>query len=193
MLTTKIFYINLDERTDRREHMEKLLKGYNYERFSAFKTDRGYFGCVKSHIRCLKLARERGLENVIILEDDFTYRGKTELKDILIPENYDMLLLCNLIINDDVLKQDDNFKRVVRAEWTSGHCVNKRFYDILIDTFEKSLEQLEEKYCRNNYLDIYWNRIFKDHIVLTHNNMMGIQMESYSDVKNKMMNRKNTF
>ena len=35
----KVFYINLDERTDRKEYMEKMLSNLNlkYERFSAVK------------------------------------------------------------------------------------------------------------------------------------------------------------
>ena len=185
----KIFYINLDERIDRKKHMEKLLTGYDYERISAIKTKRGYFGCVKSHIKCLKLAKERNLENVIILEDDFVYKGKTTLKDMLIPTDYNMLLLCNIIKKK--MHHDDNFNRVNVAEWTGGHCVNKRFYDILIDTFEKSLAELEVRYCRSNYLDVYWNKVFENHVVLTHTNMIGTQMESYSDVKNKIMKRKN--
>ena len=44
----KIFYI-LDERKDRRDHMEKILEGYNYERVSAIKHEDGYIGCALSH------------------------------------------------------------------------------------------------------------------------------------------------
>ena len=69
------------------------------ERFSAVKDERGgYFGCVRSHIQCLNIAKYRKYESVIILEDDFKYKDERRLETMDIPEKFDMLLLSNLIL-----------------------------------------------------------------------------------------------
>jgi len=190
----KIFYINLDERKDRRKHIEKLLFDMpEAERVAGIIDERGgYFGCVRSHIFCLQLALLRKYDSVIILEDDFIYKGLEKLNDMEIPKEYDMLLLSNLVRKTDTEKYDDNFDRVYKAQWTSGYLVHHKFYQKLIDTFNESLEALDKKYCRDNYLDIYWNRIFKDHLILKHKKMIGSQLpEDFSDIHNKVIKRKN--
>ena len=73
---SKIIYINLNKRTDRREQIEKELNDFNlpFERFEAIETHGfGTVGCGKSHLNVLKIARDRNYENILILEDDFTF------------------------------------------------------------------------------------------------------------------------
>ena len=187
----KILYINLDHRTDRREHIEKHFP--NSERFSAIKdANGGYFGCVRSHIQCLKIAKYRRYESIIILEDDFKYKDERTLLSMDIPETFDMLLLSNLISGGDTTKYDDKFDRVFKAQWTSGYLIHQNFYDTLINTFEDSLKALYEKYSRENYLDIYWNKIFKDSLILKHKNIIGGQLENdFSDIQKKVIKRQN--
>ena len=78
-MTTKfnipILYINLDSRKDRREHMEKLLEGYNYERVPAVYDEFGCIGCSKSHIKCMDIIIEKGYDKCVILEDDFMWKN----------------------------------------------------------------------------------------------------------------------
>ena len=71
----KIFYINLEKRTDRRHDIENELNDFDlsYERFKAIETEDGMTGCANSHLAVLKLAKERGHKNVLILEDDFMF------------------------------------------------------------------------------------------------------------------------
>lgn len=186
----KIFYINLDSRTDRRTEMETMLEGYDYERISAIEDDEGYIGCVKSHILCLQIAKERGYDKVIILEDDFMFMNEMNFKNMKIPSyNFDMLLLSNIIKSSE--KCDKDFKRVFQAEWTSGYFINENFYDSLISVFKESLEELMINYCRENYLDVYWEKIFKDSMILSHNKTFGGQLSGYSDIQNKNVKRKN--
>jgi len=190
----KILYINLDSRKDRREHIEKLLCDMpNVERVSAIKDERGgYFGCVRSHILSLKIALARRYESVIILEDDFKYKDNRRLATMDIPEEYDMLLLSNLVIDKDTESHDDKFDRVFKCQWTSGYLIHQKFYQKLIDIFEESLEKLYEDYSRCNYLDIYWNKIFKDSLILKHKKIIGTQLENnFSDIKGCVFNRSN--
>jgi len=186
----KIFYINLDKRTDKRCSMETMLDGYDYERISAIEDKRGYIGCVKSHILCLQLAKSRRYKSVIILEDDFMFMSEMNFKNMKIPSyNFDMLLLSNLIKSSE--NYDKDFKRVFKAEWTSGYFINENFYDSLISVFKESLEALMIEYCRENYLDVYWEKIFKDSMILSHNKTFGGQISGYSDIQNKNVNRAN--
>ena len=189
--SVKVLYINLDSRKDRKEHIEKILPFA--ERFSAVKDERGgYFGCVRSHIQCLKIAKYRRYESVIIIEDDFKYKDSRTFETMDIPEKFDMLLLSNLINRRDTEEYDDKFDRVFKAQWTSGYLIHQNFYDILITCFEESLEALYENYCKENYLDIYWNRIFKDSLILKHKKIIGSQLEDdFSDIQNKVVKRKN--
>ena len=72
----KIFFINLDKRTDRREEIENELKKMELtaERYSAISTpESGIVGCGYSHLNVLKMAREQNVKNVLILEDDFEF------------------------------------------------------------------------------------------------------------------------
>ena len=69
-------YINLDHRTDRKDHL--LLEmgkigSVNPERFSAIKMAMGNIGCTLSHIRCIELAKARDWPYVFICEDDITF------------------------------------------------------------------------------------------------------------------------
>ena len=69
------FYINLDHRTDRKEHVEKELGklGIQAERFNAIKMQNGAVGCSMSHLKILQDARTKKLDHVLIMEDDISF------------------------------------------------------------------------------------------------------------------------
>ena len=88
-----IYCINLDERTDRWEHSLKQFEKFGIsdrvERFSAIKPERderwdrptpwgwpnfplvGAVGCAESRKAVIQFAKDRELDNVLVLEDDF--------------------------------------------------------------------------------------------------------------------------
>ena len=70
-----VFYINLEKRKDRLLQIENELTTYDlpFERFEAIEMKPGIVGCGYSHLAVLKEARERGLPNVLIFEDDFEF------------------------------------------------------------------------------------------------------------------------
>ena len=76
---TNIFYINLEHRTDRKEHVEtELLKiGLIGQRFNAIKMDNGAIGCSMSHLKLLQDAVKHNLEHILIVEDDITFLNPT--------------------------------------------------------------------------------------------------------------------
>ena len=72
---TNIFYINLEHRTDRKEHVENQLKliGLKGQRFNAIKMENGAVGCSMSHLKLLQQALKLGLDHIFIVEDDIEF------------------------------------------------------------------------------------------------------------------------
>ena len=84
------YYVNLEERTDRRAHMEAMLKsrGIEAERVSAFhwkdvdyenplyrkmyERTPGAIGCYLSQVYCMRKAQDAG-KSVLIMEDDLQF------------------------------------------------------------------------------------------------------------------------
>lgn len=93
---TKIptFYINLDEREDRKIKVEGLLTdlGFeNFERFPAIKAEGRSVGCSTSHANVLKHIIENKIYPALILEDDIE---EFEFKEIVYcPDDADAMYL----------------------------------------------------------------------------------------------------
>lgn len=67
------FVINLERRPDRLESTKKELSylGWDYEYFKAVDKN-SHVGCTYSHTSILKIAKERGYKEVLVIEDDCT-------------------------------------------------------------------------------------------------------------------------
>lgn len=82
-----VFYINLDEKEERKEATEKLLKEYgfkSFERFPATKAKGRSIGCSTSHAKALKYIVDNDIYPALILEDDvdiFAFRKTIECPD----------------------------------------------------------------------------------------------------------------
>ena len=80
------FYINLKKRKDKNKHSIKELKRFGINspnRFEAIKHEIGIVGCVKSHIKCIELAKEREYPFVCIFEDDVIFRNIGKCRDMI--------------------------------------------------------------------------------------------------------------
>ena len=83
------FYINLESRVDRKQHVEEQLSniGICAARFNAIKLTNGAIGCSMSHLKCLELAKQNNWEHVLIVEDDILFLNpelfKTQLDKFL--------------------------------------------------------------------------------------------------------------
>ena len=195
-----VFYINLDARLDRKKSVEQQLDnfGWEYTRFSAVKHDRGDIGCSMSHLQVLKMALEKKLEYVVIVEDDILFTKpnvfKKNLKRFLESGiEYDVLFLGGNSYApypkvDD--KINDFCIRTLNCQTTVGYVVQQHFYKILIDNFTKSIEMLskhprkKQLYC----LDMYWKPLQKIHRFYFIIPPTVTQLKSYSDIDNKKWN-----
>jgi glycosyl transferase family 25 len=147
----KIMYINLNRRTDRRELIETQLNEYGlqYERFEAIETPGfGTLGCGLSHLEVLKIAKERGYKNILILEDDFYFLvTKEELNEQLnlffdLSLNYDVCFLAYLL--QDYKLVNNVVNQALECQTTSAYIVNNSYYDELIKLYEYTMPLLKE-------------------------------------------------
>ena len=82
-----ILVINLDSRQDRWAKIQESFSHWpvRLERVSAVKADKGWMGCRDSHIKCIKIAKERKYPWVLVLEDDClpTQTSFTQFSELL--------------------------------------------------------------------------------------------------------------
>jgi len=186
-----IFYINLAYRKDRREEIERELNsfGLEYERFEGIHTPGcGSIGCSYSHLGVLKLARERGYKNVLILEDDFQFTvSKSEFEEGLTALfantiQFDVCMLGYNLKNGTVLPSYPWLTRVYEAQTTSAYLVNNSMYDTLINLYEWSSPLMDSTREHWNYAcDQSWKKYQPETNWYCFTRRMGIQRPSYSD------------
>jgi GR25 family glycosyltransferase involved in LPS biosynthesis len=182
-------YINLDRRTDRRAEMEAELAkiGLVAERFPAIERKPGALGCGLSHLAILRKAKEEGWENVLILEDDFTFLvdGPTfdqELKAVFDPKiPYDVIMLA--YGSNYVSPFTNTLNRVTNAQTTSGYLVHNRFYDTLIHTWSNATMKMEATGDdHTNAIDMAWKHLQVTADWFCFNRRIGLQRPGFSDI-----------
>jgi glycosyl transferase family 25 len=186
----KIIYINLEKRSDRRKEIEEELNNFNlpFERFEAIET-RGFgiLGCGKSHLAVLKLAKERGYKNILILEDDFTFTvSKEKFENKLshfFSENIDYdVCMISYYLNNYVDSKYDFLYKVLDGQTASGYIVNEKYYDKLIDLYEYAMPLLETTREHWNYAnDQIWKKLQPNDNWYSFIEKIGKQRASYSD------------
>jgi hypothetical protein len=68
------FVVNLERRPDRLEYIQKEMDymGWEYELFKAVDLN-SHRGCTLSHTEIIKIAKERGYDSVMVIEDDCSF------------------------------------------------------------------------------------------------------------------------
>jgi len=196
----KCLYINLESRSDRKEHVENELNKLNlssYERFNAIHHKNGSFGCSLSHIKCVQIAQEKGWNNVMIVEDDITFLDlellKTNLNNFInnIP-TFDVILLAGNNM-PPYQKINDFGVKVSRCQTTTGYIVNSHYYQTLIDNYKEGLLKLmKHPEDHNKYaIDKFWFNLQKRDSWYLITPLSVIQREGYSDIEKKNTNYSN--
>ena len=194
---TNVFYINLEHRKDRKEHIESELNqvGFNnVERFNAVKMKNGRVGCTLSHIKCIELAKERNYSHVVICEDDTKFTNvelfKKQLNTFLTKKhNWDVVIFAgnNVPPYEQI---DDTCISVTRCQTTTCYMVNGHYYDALLENYKEGLEKLM-RYPEQHIsyaIDKYWFSLqLKDNWFLI-TPLTVIQREDYSDIEQRVTN-----
>ena len=182
-----IYFINLDHRTDRLEQITKELNdmGLKFKRFPAIKTTPGILGCGLSHLAVLKEARDLGLKNVLIFEDDFKFLiGKEEfhekIENFLRSESFDVVMLAYLVQKSEPYVP--GLIKVLNGQTASAYIVNERFYGKIIDLYEEAMPLLKSTGQHWNYAnDAVWKKLQPAADWFAFVPRMGYQRASISD------------
>ena len=170
-----IYYINLEQRPDRNEHILtelQSIKVTNAIRFNAILNKCGALGCSKSHYELLKMAKEQNLPYIIILEDDITFKNPELFNSVLdkvltnhpIQESaWDVLLLGGNMPNTNNYEIDDLCIRTTQCLTTTGYIVKSHYYDTLLTNIKNGIKYLEKFNERLNMfaIDTYWQPLQK--------------------------------
>jgi glycosyl transferase family 25 len=186
----KIFYINLNKRTDRRSEIETELNkfGLEYERFEAIETPGfGILGCGLSHLGVLKIARERDYENILILEDDFQFLVEKEEFEKQLNTFFEEKIIFDVcMISYCVTRFEDIgnqiVNKIIEAQTASGYIVNKHYYDTLINLYEDAMPKLQQ--TRQHWMyanDQVWKPLQEKANWFYFKTRLGKQRAGYSD------------
>ena len=196
---TNIFYINLEHRTDRKEHVEAQLSkiGFkNFERFNAIKMENGAVGCSMSHLKVLQQALKSGLDHILIVEDDIEFLDpelfKTQLEKFLqnrTSSNWDVVLIAgnNMPPYETV---DDTCVKVSRCQTTTGYLVNGHYIEKLMNNVKMGLTKLlrePEKHAQYA-IDKHWFALQEKDNWFLITPLTVVQREDYSDIEKKVIN-----
>jgi GR25 family glycosyltransferase involved in LPS biosynthesis len=196
-----IFYINLDHRNDRKDQIENELDIMSLkqksERFGAFRASPGGIGCGLSHIGVLKLAKERGYKNVLILEDDFEFLvSKQELESqlTLFFDNVEEYNICMLGYHHKRIENSEFpfLDKVLDSQTASGYIVNHNFYDILIQNFEEAIKIYSFNPAIHwlYSIDQYWKKLQPASAWYAFKTRIGRQRPGFSDISGCIIDHK---
>jgi len=194
-------YINLEERTDRKEHflreIEKLdIPHLQVERMNAVKNENGALGCSMSHLKCIQYAKEQNWDSVMVLEDDITFLNPeiflNQLFDFFInkkKESWDVLLLAGNNMHP-YKKINSGCIQVMNCITTTGYIVQKHYYDKLIHNYKEGiLKLLREPDMKKKFaIDKYWLLLQQEDRWFLLTPLSVVQYENYSDIEGKETN-----
>jgi len=191
----RVFYINLDKRTDRRQEIESEIQKVpglweKAERFAAIEHPNGCVGCTRSHLEVLRLAKARGYSQILVLEDDYMWidglEDKFNERLLDFEPDYDVVMLTATIVESVDSERENRIpdeKRIIKAHNAAGYLIHARMFDRLIDAYEEAWPHLERTSAHWLYtIDVVWQRFQPEsrwYFV-----KMGRQRPSYSDCAN---------
>jgi glycosyl transferase family 25 len=187
----KIVYINLEERPDRREQVEKELSVFPPEkvlRFNAIRHRNGAIGASKSHIAVVELAIQNNWKNVLIVEDDMIW-NKFEIGypiyKKLVSNPFDVLCLGSACVQYN--------RETYKAKYVStatAYLVNNHYYQTLLETFKDGLEKLtlDESKHALYALDRIWMHLVERDNWFVIQPTLCVQKPGFSNIENKFVN-----
>jgi GR25 family glycosyltransferase involved in LPS biosynthesis len=189
-VVSHVVYINLEERTDRRDNIEKeLAKVFpksKIVRYNAQKHTIGAVGCSQSHAGVIELAKRMKWPNVLVVEDDFIFTFDKEKGEESFLEHYkkphDVILLGGSFVE---CTKDGQIRTATSAV---GYFVESRYYDTLRTNFKTGAELLLASANPSLHAcDRYWKSLQqKDKWYIT-NPIMCKQREDFSNIENKLV------
>lgn len=187
--------INLDRRPERWQRMQRAFAAHGIEsvqRFSAIDGNEvalprdwihsaGAYGCLLSHVRVVRDARDAGAPSVLIFEDDaaFDPHFKEKFKAFIqeVPDDWDMLFL-GALHKDEPVRVSEHVGRITKANSTFAYAIRNTVFDSFIELNSKAEHVLD----MNSYL---LQERFTCYCFMP--NLVWVESE-YSDVQNRHEN-----
>lgn len=196
-MTPTIFYINLDHRKDRKEHLQnelnKLDISMNVIRIPAVRDNIGAIGCNRSHLKALQKFIDSDATTAIILEDDFTFNDKMLdlFKEYLKhPPEFDVFLLTANLREYDPHEIGD-FIKVRRSFTTAGYWITKpmaqklyHLWNISLQAHLMSSQKPDPRHC----IDVCWWYLMEQFNFIAMNPLIGqigYQYANFSDIEKR--------
>jgi hypothetical protein len=149
----------------------------------------GQIGSLRSHLSVVRLAQQQGLDNVLILEDDFCFTDDIASHQNALTElferryKYDVCLLATT--RHGLILPKDDLVSVTRQSCTnaSGYMVSREGIPKLVDCFSKALPALIERCDPLRFaVDRCWSQLQGERF-LVFKSRIGFQLPSYSDIE----------
>jgi glycosyl transferase family 25 len=193
----KVFYINLDDRIDRRNEVEQeflsRLNFSNFYRFNAIKKERGALGCLFSHLSVLREMLINNWNSIMICEDDIeilTNRESIDLHINLFLDNDSFDILCLGNNCGDFNTIDDNFNRGFDSLTTSCYVIKKHMVLPLMKLFINDDNDLintpfENVVNEDKIIDVEWKTIQSSYSFVLPTVRQLKQRSSFSNIENR--------
>jgi GR25 family glycosyltransferase involved in LPS biosynthesis len=196
------FYINLKKRTEKNKHSISELKRFGIKepkRFEAITHEIGIVGCVKSHIKCIEIAKERGYPFICIFEDDIIFRNIDKCRDMInkyIYEDYDVLYLGCRVLDNKYEFITDDLIRINSAYTTHAYIIKSHYYDIILKNYYEGMnlkikagkDAHEARKSEEYNIDVYLGKLQKVDKWYSFYPHFVSQKDGYSDNFNVILN-----
>jgi GR25 family glycosyltransferase involved in LPS biosynthesis len=198
-----VYYINLEDRKDRKEKVENELQKIKLkakvERFNAIKMTNGAIGCSMSHLKCLEQAKKLHLPHIFICEDDIEFLNPTlfisQLNNFFestSTNDWDVVLVAgNNMIPFNAI---NNFCiQVFNCQTTTGYIVKNKYFDKLIANYKEGIQLLLRNQDKKQLyaIDKYWLQLQKHdkwYLIIP---LSVVQRIDFSDIEGKITNFQN--
>lgn len=193
----KVYYINLESRVDRRQHIETEIEKIGLEgiRICAVPwAGDGYIGCSRSHIKAVEAFIKSNEEFGIIVEDDATFLCTQDvfqktIHEIMKEPNWDVVMFSYRSMKDEQ-STIPNLLQIRCSYLADAYLLRRDYAYTLLENFKEGEYKLEgflyqhkmknEDFC----LDIYWRhlQLKEDSRWFGTNPILAYQYPSYSDI-----------
>jgi len=192
-----VYYINLQHRGDRKEHVIKEFNNLGIkcsQRFNAIKMANGAIGCTMSHIKVLQDAKKNGLPYLMICEDDIQFTNpelfKTQINRLLkSDETWDIILVAGNNL-PPYTKINDYCVQVRQCQTTTGYIIKESYFDTLLENMKEGVKKLMQEPNRHFLyaVDKYWFSLQQKDKWLLITPLTVVQRVDYSDIERRMTN-----
>ena len=159
-----VLIINLEKDRDRYDNLYEQLLRYNVNENKIYRIDavyekmNGHLGCGKSHVKALEFAIEKDFDNVLIIEDDFTFTAKTKYIGEILTTFFTNIKEWDVLDIEKKLTRHSTYRSNTRGIYniksvncTGAFIVNKHYYTKLLNNRQEAVDLLQKE--TDSYLE----------------------------------------